>query len=259
MPEELYLDLLKKCLTASIYDESGWQVLKRLTINERPVVAVQPSPLDAARRQTGRDWPLFGYSMIGHRRFDNVRYCIEHVLEHRVEGDLIETGVWRGGTTIWMRSILKVYGVTDRAVWVADSFEGMPPKGPRDQDSVDPDLSRVAYLNVPLDEVRRNFERFGLLDEQVRFLKGWFHESLPAAPIEQLAVLRIDCDLYESTHDVLTSLYRRVSPGGFVIVDDYLDWQGCRRAVDEFRAASGISAPLVPIDCNGVFWQVPGS
>ncbi len=108
---------------------------------------------------------------------------------------------------------------------------------------------------MPLERVQENFRRFGLLDEQVRFLKGWFHETLPAAPIERLAILRLDGDMYSSTRDALNALCHKVSPGGFVIVDDYYAWEGCRNAVDEFRAANGIKAPIVQVDWAGAYWQ----
>ena len=179
---------------------------------------------------------------IGLKRLANVRECVESVLADNVPGDLIETGVWRGGTTIFMRAILKVHGVTDRLVWVADSFAGLPP----------PDLARYPFdrgitlhqfpqLAITLERVRDNFRRYGLLDDQVRFLKGWFRDTLPDAPIERLAVLRLDGDLYESTIQALEGLYDKLSAGGYVIVDDYGNVAGCRQTVHGFRARRGIN------------------
>jgi hypothetical protein len=109
-------------------------------------------------------------------------------------------------------------------------------------------------LVVSLDEVQANFARYGLLDEQVRFLPGWFRDTLATAPIERLAVLRLDGDMYESTIVALRALYPRLSRGGFVIVDDYaLD--RCRQAVNDFRAEEGIEDRIVPIDGTGVYWR----
>ena len=102
--------------------------------------------------------------------------------------------------------------------------------------------------------MRRNFERYGLLDDQVRFLEGWFRDTLPRAPIEKLAVMRLDGDLYESTMDGLTNLYDRLSPGGYVIVDDY-SIPACRLAVEDFRRARGLTEEIVQIDWTGVFWR----
>jgi O-methyltransferase len=142
-------------------------------------------------------------------------------------------------------------------VWAADSFEGLPPPAAdADREQSAFDLSGVGYLKVSLEEVRAALDRFGLLDDQVRFLKGWFKDTLPTAPVGPLAILRLDGDMYESTRDALTPLYPKVSRGGFVIVDDYLSWPGCRRAIDEFRAAHGITAPLQAIDDHAVWWRV---
>jgi O-methyltransferase len=104
--------------------------------------------------------------------------------------------------------------------------------------------------------VQANFARYGLLDGQVRFLPGWFRDTLPCAPIEHLALMRLDGDLYESTIIALESLYPKLSPGGFVIIDDYDGWDpGCRTAVHDFRDRHGIEAPIVHIDWAGVWWQ----
>jgi O-methyltransferase len=89
----------------------------------------------------------------------------------------------------------------------------------------------------------------------VRFLKGWFRDTLPTAPVQRLALLRLDGDLYESTTDALTHLYPEVSPGGFVVVDDYGDIAACRQAVTDYRKAHGIEEPIVPIDWSGAYWR----
>ena len=177
-------------------------------------------------------------------------------LSEGVPGDFIETGVWRGGVTILMRAILEAYGVDDRDVWVADSFDGLPvPNGNDYPADAHIDWSDVQVLKVDADDVRDNFRRYGLLDDHVRLLEGWFSDTLPTAPIEALAVLRLDGDLYESTIDALTSLEPKVSKGGFVIVDDYGGWAPCRKAVDDYRADRGIDDPINTIDWTGVWWQ----
>ena len=152
---------------------------------------------------------------------------------------------WRGGATIFMRAVLKAYGVTDRYVWVADSFEGLPPPetGKYPHDAGDR-LHEARELAVSLEEVKANFERYGLLDDQVRFLKGWFRDTLPAAPIERLAVLRLDGDMYESTMDTLVNLYPKLSEGGYAIVDDYGAIPACRQAVNDYRSANAITEKI---------------
>ena len=195
--------------------------------------------------------------MIGLRRLDNLQYCVETVLRDGVAGDLLEAGVWRGGASIFMRAVLAVHGNTDKMVWCADSFQGLPR----------PDLTqypddKVSWwhlatdLAVPIEKVKANFARYGLLDEQVQFLAGWFKDTLPHAPIKALSVIRLDGDMYESTMDGLTNLYHKLSPGGFLIVDDYgLPEDSCRRAVHDFRASNGIADPIVDVDGYGAYWR----
>ena len=117
------------------------------------------------------------------------------------------------------------------------------------------DFSDRDYLAATEAEVARNFQKFGLLDDNVRFLKGWFCDTLPTAPVGQIAILRMDGDLYKSTMDALKSLYHKVSSGGYVIVDDYKSWKGCRTAVDEFRENNGISDKIIDIDPHAVYWK----
>jgi O-methyltransferase len=246
---ELYLHLLQRTLMGLTYEDPSRRV--------PPAVGAQATDgeFDHALRATGADWPATAPTMIGAVRLGNLRACIEQVVADGVPGDVIETGVWRGGACIFMRGVLKSLGVMDRRVWVADSFEGLPPPNPSKYPH-DAGLHFEQYreLAISQQEVQRNFERFNLLDDQVRFLEGWFRETLPGAPIEQLAVMRLDGDLYESTMDALTSLYHRLSAGGFVIVDDYFI-PACKAAVEDFRAAQGITEEIVPIDWTGVFWR----
>jgi O-methyltransferase/8-demethyl-8-(2,3-dimethoxy-alpha-L-rhamnosyl)tetracenomycin-C 4'-O-methyltransferase len=243
-----YLDLLRDCLTGVIYDDPPLQWKGPGT-----------RPFDRDARARGMDWPSRAHSMIGQKRMLQLQRAAELVIEQRIPGDFIETGVWRGGACILLRAVLKAYGVQDRTVWLADSFAGLPPpdaaRYPADRGA---DLHTYTALAVPLAAVRANFERYGLLDDQVRFLEGWFRDTLPRAPIERLAILRLDGDLYESTMDALTALHDRVSAGGFVIVDDYGVFENCRAAVADFRAARGITNPIQDIDGSGVFWRRGG-
>jgi hypothetical protein len=198
--------------------------------------------------------PLNAETMIGLGGLDNVQLCVEQVIADKVPGDLIETGVWRGGATIFMRAVLAAYEVTDRTVWVADSFQGLPPSTHEADRSDGFAWDTYEEFAVPLDTVRANFARYGLLDEQVRFLAGWFKDTLPAAPFSQLAVVRLDGDLYESTWDAMTSLYPRLSPGGFLIVDDY-KLPACAEAIQNYRDVHGITDRMNPIDGGAIFWR----
>jgi O-methyltransferase len=202
--------------------------------------------------EEGVIWPEIGFTMIGRARMRNIRECVESVIADGIPGDLIETGVWRGGACIYMRGILAAHD-QDREVWVADSFAGLPePHHPADAGA---DFHTYDTLAVSLDEVRENFARYRLLDDRVHFAKGWFRDTLPALCDRTWAVVRLDGDMYESTMDGLTNLYAGLSPGGYLIVDDYGDIPNCKRAVDDFRAENNISDPIETIDALGVFWR----
>ena len=225
----LYLDLMKLCLTDGIYGEDRGRTLPRSN-------------------------PSIAHTLIGFERLDNLRFCVEGALKNEVPGDLIETGVWRGGATIFMRAILKAYGVEDRCVWVADSFEGFPPPDTEKYPQDEGDRSHTVNPNIipSLDQVKDNFERYGLLDVQVRFLKGWFRDTLPEAPLDKLAVVRLDGDMYESTMDALVNLYPKLSVGGYLIVDDYGCFPACRQAVHDYRESHGVKEDIQSIDWTGI-------
>lgn len=245
----MYLDLLKQCLTGLIYED-------RPTAIFPGGMAIDETPHEFVRifRINGRDQPSQAHTGIGLRRLENLQRCIEVVLADGIPGDLVETGVWRGGATIFMRGVLAAYGDRSRIVWVADSFAGLPTPN-LERYPADALWTRMTgWSTASLETVQANFARYGLLDEQVRFLPGWFKETLPTAPIETLAVLRLDGDLYESTLDALVHLYPKLAAGGFAIVDDY-NIPTCRQAVDEYRALHGIDEPIQPIDGWGVFWR----
>jgi O-methyltransferase len=228
-------------------------LLARLRTSDLSVV--RPYTLDSRDREIGRDWPAHAETMIGLFRLDNLQACITDVHERKIPGDIVETGVWRGGAMIFARGLLEVLGDTERSVWCADSFEGLPaPDAARYPADRGIRLHELPQLAVPLEEVRANFERYDLLDERVRFLPGWFRDTLPSAPIERIAVLRLDGDLYESTIVALEALYPKVSTGGWVIIDDYA-LEACKQAVEDFRLDRGIDDELQRIDWTGVYWR----
>jgi O-methyltransferase len=240
----LYLDLLIKCLSNLIYG---------------------PPPLDPwndglLRRDArhGRDRLSPAHTMVGILRLQNVRELAQRALDSGTPGDFIETGVWRGGCCILMRGILAANAINDRRVYVADSFEGLPPPKPelfpQDEGS---SLHTARELAVPLADVQANFKRYGLLDEQVVFVKGFFSDTLPRLEAGPFALIRLDGDMYESTYVALEHLYPKLSPGGFAIIDDYGAIAQCRQAVIDYRSKFNIRAPLHQIDWTAVYWQKP--
>ena len=238
----LYLDLIEACLINTIYED----------------VAQDPwsgKEFNSEKRDGGLDWPSQAHTMIGRKRMANVRELVETVIADGVPGDLIETGVWRGGACIYMRAILKAHNEMGRTVFVADSFEGLPDPDPEKYPAdADDKHSSFEALVISLEEVRENFAKYGLLDDQVVFLKGWFKDTLPTLTTQRFSLLRLDGDMYESTMDALTNLYDKLSPGGFIIIDDYA-LSGCYKAVTDFRALRDVREQLVDIDGMGSYWR----
>jgi len=203
----------------------------------------------------GSYWPQRAHTMIGKKRLQNIHKCFADVVLNNIPGDLIETGVWRGGACIFMKALVDSYDQTDRKVFVADSFEGLPfpdPNYPVDKPSPFDHLRK--HLVISKEEVENNFKKYNLLDDRVVFIKGWFEHSLSNPNIKQLAILRLDGDMYSSTIQAIEQLYDKLSVGGYVIVDDYgLD--ECKKAIIDFRNKRNITTPIIPIDWVGAYWK----
>lgn len=223
----LYLDLLSKALLDTIHG---------------------PPPMNSA----GKPWPKRAMSMVSPERMANVRQSCETALDEGIPGDFVECGVWRGGCSMMMAAVSNLF-CGGNTTWLCDSFQGLPrPSVPQDESL---NLWEFPELSVSEETVRENFRRFGIDTTHVRFLRGWFEQTLPTAPIEKIAVLRADADMYLSTRNIFDNLYDKVSPGGFVIVDDYADIDACKQAVDSFRAERNITTPMTQVDWTCVFWR----
>lgn len=245
----LYTDLLIKIIANTIYGSAS-QVTDPTRVGES-------TPFNREDRLNGRDWPTIGHSMAGIKRLTNLRDLVQRALDEDVPGDFIETGVWRGGCCILMRGVLAANGVPDRKVYVADSFDGLPPPDP-EKFPADRGDRHHEFRQLAIDQaqVEANFAAYDLLDEQVVFVKGLFGDTLPGLKADPFALIRLDGDMYESTTDSLEALYPRLSPGGFVIIDD-LALPACRKAVEDFRARHDITAEMHEIDWTGIWWRKP--
>lgn len=243
-----YLDLVEKSLANAIHGESELEItLARWRQRLRhPYLS----------RHGAIVWPPRAQSMLSAARLRNLRDLTEQTLAEGIPGHYIETGVWRGGACILMRAVLAAHDVHDRKVFCADSFEGLPKPNPEKYRADRRDrLFSFSELAVSEQEVRDNFERYGLLDEQVVFLKGWFKDTLPGLGGERFALIRLYGDMYESTMDALTNLYDRLSDRGFVIIDDYGGLKNCRRAVHDFLDSRSLKPEIHQIDETGVWWR----
>lgn len=193
--------------------------------------------------------------MVGEIRIKSIEQLMLDVFKNNITGDFMETGVWRGGVSIYVKSMLRAYGQRNRLVYVCDSFAGWPP-GDAKYDKMDVGWDNTGYLTVSDSAVERNFRKLKLLDSGVVFAKGFFNDTMPQLKqiVPALAVLRLDGDLYQSTIDVLFHMYEKVSIGGYVIVDD---WTGfpAKVACEDFFRIHKMKPNIVPVDGSSVYWK----
>jgi O-methyltransferase len=265
-----YLDLLKRMLTRYKFETEpmylpvqGESWKRRSAINmDRlarrvglAIVEIKP-PTDWTLRERGQDWPVDAETMIGLRRLDQLESAMNEILTNRIEGDFVEAGIWRGGATIFMAACLNVHGITDRVVYAADSFEGLPVPSERYPIDEGDTHHQIAMLSVSRSDVEDNFAKYGVPFQNVVFVEGWFEDTLALIPAEKISLLRMDGDMYSSTIQTLEALYDRVTAGGIVIVDDY-SLAGAQAAVHDFLDLRSESVTIVDIDGSGAFWRVP--
>jgi hypothetical protein len=187
--------------------------------------------------------------------------AVDHVVENGIGGDIVECGVWRGGSMMAMAYALLRRGETGRTLYLYDTFSGMSAPTPRDVqfDGAPADVllassGRDTYIwgVAALDEVRRNLETTGYPMDKVRFVLGPVEETIPQTISQSIAILRLDTDWYESTRHELVHLYPSLCGGGILIVDDYGHWRGSKEATDEYFAQIEPRPAFHRIDYTGV-------
>jgi cephalosporin hydroxylase len=264
-----YLELLKGALLDEHYLENELRIeyLERCLATGSPADPMRVRDPQRQMRDELRQWvaqrragrlrdsddhmpaSYFPYTDMGRVRLDHLQRCVETLQRETVQGDLIECGTGRGGGAIFLRGAIEAFDARERRVFVADEFRSTPRDAPA--------AAGYAGLAPDLNTVRDGFERFGLLDDSVRFLLGRVEETLPDAPIGKLALLRIGPGLGDGVATVLDVLYDKITLGGFVIVDDGSD--EAHRAVEEFRSRYRIADPLERVDWVGSCWRKTGA
>ncbi len=273
---DLYLDLMRECLTRTLFQDEEvretrprglagkvWESARRAAGHPelRLVKPVPATPAARLARVNGKGHFSPNYeTSLSHARLRNIQECVATVAADGIPGDLIEAGVQRGGAAIFTRAAMLAYGAEERTMWLADTFTGMPVPDARQYpaDAGYEQLTGDDPNAIGVEGVKAGFRRYGLLDEHVRFLPGMFADTLPGAPIGELAVVRLDADLYGSTSDAISALYPKLSVGGFLIADDYNSemWsKACGQAIRDYRDAHGISEPMLDADENTVYWR----
>ena len=236
----------------------------------RPFARTAPSqvPLDFSPFQRQLLKKVRPYTMTSDQRVAVLEAGVRHVAAHYA-GDFVECGVAKGGSMMAIAYTLLELGITDRDLYLYDTFEGMPEPDDCDRGRFGEPAYRSwrkrrdtaghsTWINHGVDEVRRNLSLTGYPEHRMHFIKGKVEDTLPtAAPPSAIALLRLDTDWYASTRAELDHLYPKLVRGGILIVDDYFRWQGARKAVDEYLAQHGISLFLARIDDSSVIGVKP--
>ena len=237
--EELYIDLLKKSLIDYIDNDNDGDHCK---IEGKDINDLEFSVLK---------------TMIGLMALDNIEYCIDDIKKNNIEGDFLEAGVWRGGATIFMKALSEIFNM-NKKVWVADAFESTFPLSEKKY-SLDNDVKwqdpMLDKLKVSLDEVKENFNKYNLLDNNVKFLKGWFEDTLHTPEIKKLSLLRLDGDMYSSTIQTMDALYHKLEIGGYIIIDDYNALLECKSAITDYRKQHNITEEIIRVNWACVYWK----
>ncbi len=218
-----------------------------------------PPDFDAGTQDVCRR--VHPFTMTSPERVFALRQSVQYLVQHRIEGDIVECGVWKGGSMMAVAHTLQESGVTDRDLRLFDTFDRMSDPTREDVnfrgESGADVLSQLAegpgsvWTSSPLDEVKRNLQMTGYPTEHISFIKGKVEETIPEQAPDRIALLRLDTDWYESTYHELLHLYPRLSPGGVLIIDDYGYWAGARKAVDKYFAERNLKLLLNRIDYTG--------
>jgi O-methyltransferase len=217
------------------------------------------SPATAAEMEIY--WKVQPYTMTSPERVIAAIRAVDYIVAHGIGGDIVECGVWRGGSMMAIAYALLRQGKADRTLYLYDTFCGMSAPTPRDvqfdgapADALLASSARDTHLwgVAPLDEVRRNLAATGYPVDEMRFVVGPVEETIPRTTPESIAILRLDTDWYESTHHELVHLYPLLSESGILIVDDYGHWRGSQEATDEYFARIDSRPDLHRIDYTGV-------
>jgi hypothetical protein len=222
--------------------------------------------MDAVPRKPSRDELIFllkykkfvdlpnVYSMCGYLKVQQTKKLLMNVIHNKINGCLVETGVWKGGMAMWMKCILKYYG-DNRKIWLFDTFKYFPDPNNK-TDLKMHRLTKLLFEKMPsVDIVKNNFKNNHLFDHNIHFVEGEFSKTLNITNTGPIAILRLDCDYYDSTMIVLENYYWKINKGGYIIIDDYGNpFLTCKKAVDDFRSKYNIRTPIMDIQHESVYW-----
>lgn len=203
------------------------------------------------------------FTMTSTERMYSLYKAVNYIIKNNIPGDFIECGVWKGGSALLIAKILANNNINSRKVILYDTYEGMSEPSENDKDYAGVNATELlegASIHVQesvwcyssFEEVKSNLALAGLPAEKIIMIKGKVEETIPSQlPTNQIALLRLDTDWYESTKHELIHLYPLLVNDGILIIDDYGHWEGCRKAVDEYFIENNLSILLNRIDNTG--------
>ncbi|XWV25715.1 macrocin o-methyltransferase [Tupanvirus soda lake] len=196
------------------------------------------------------------YSMCDTNKINQMKFLLDNVIKKNINGSIVETGVWKGGMGMWIKCILK-YHNDCRDVWLFDTFKYFPNSQYQTDINIH-GITNILFEKMPsADNVKYNFQKFGLLDDKIHIVPGNFNDTLSLVNPGKIAILRLDSDYYDSTLYVLEMYYWRVVKGGYVVIDDYNNNHvGCKKAVNDFRSKYNIINSIYDAHNESIYWIV---
>ncbi|MCL2289912.1 MAG: TylF/MycF family methyltransferase [Bacteroidetes bacterium] len=203
------------------------------------------------------------YTMTSIERMYALYQAVKHVVKNNIEGDFVECGVWKGGSSMLMAATLNHFKCYTRKIYLYDTFEGMSEPTQHDvkydgdlaanmlNDNIEKKETASIWAYSPLEEVKKNFTLINYPTENIYFVKGKVEDTIVKNQHDNIALLRLDTDWYESTYHEMTCLYPALTINGVLIIDDYGHWQGARDAIDQYIKENNLQLLLNRIDYTG--------
>jgi hypothetical protein len=241
---------MKKIVKAAL-TRSGWGLERRADREAQALADLSAADRDIVLR-------VGPFTMTSLERRASLLGAVDHIVRHRIAGDIVECGVWRGGSMMAVALALMARGDTSRHLYLYDTFDGMSEPTEEDTNRVSGEPARLqldraargdaVWAVAGLDDVQANLASTGYPSDRIHFIRGKVEDTIPGSLPQRVALLRLDTDWYESTRHELAHLYPLLTRHGVLIIDDYGHWDGARRAVDEYFAASAEPVFLHRVD-----------
>jgi O-methyltransferase len=202
------------------------------------------------------------FTMTSPERLFSLYQSVKYVIQNQVPGDFVECGVWKGGSSMMIAKVLQSLGVTNRTIWMYDTYEGMTEPTKEDRDYTGEDAvhllntaeksdSNSVWCYSALEEVQLNMQKTGYPAELIKYIKGKVEETIPGAIPVSIALLRLDTDWYASTYHEMNHLYPLLQVKGVLIIDDFGHWEGAKKAILQYFSENKLFPLINRIDETG--------